>query len=211
MSPKVSRQYKQEVRDRVLEAAETLFSKKGYYDTSMDEIVVESGLSKGAIYGYFESKEDLFIALQDRQLEASLNELRSTFTPGDSARTKLEKIVDMAFTSIIGTSKRACRINLEFDVAAPRIKQVQTRRDKRFKTTHDFLAEIIREGVNKGEFRSDIDPVSAAKVLLATADGLSLDWATTSLDFDWKVLANQVKMLVAEGLLTRPAQAGSGV
>jgi len=205
MSPKVSQQYKQEVRDKILEAAETLFSKKGYYDTSMDEIVEESGLSKGAIYGYFKSKEELFVALQERQLEVSLEQLKSTFAPGDSARTKLEKIVDVAFTTIIGTSKKACRINLEFDVAAPRIKPVQSRRDKRFKATHVFLADIIREGINRGEFRRNVDPDSAAMVLLATADGLSLDWATTSLDFDWKQLADQVKKLVAEGLLASPA------
>ena len=205
VSPKVSQQHKLEVRDRVLEAAETLFSEKGYYDTSMDEIVEESGLSKGAIYGHFKSKEELFVALQERQFEASLNELRATFTAEDSARTKLETIVDFAFTSLIGTSKKACRINLEFDVAAPRIKPVQSRRDKRFEATRDFLAKIIREGVNKGEFRRDIDPSSAAMVLQATADGLSLDWATTSLDFDWRLLAAEVKRLVATGLLAGPA------
>lgn len=203
MAPKVTQEYKQAVRDRVLEAAEALFSRKGYYDTSMDEIVEESGLSKGAIYGYFGSKEELFVALQERQLEASLSELKATFAPGDSARTKLDKIVDTALTSMIGTSKKACRINLEFDVAAPRIKSVQRRRDGRFKATCDFLAEVIGEGVEKGEFRRDLDPDSVALVLLAMADGLSLDWATTSVDFDWKTLANQVKILIADGLLAR--------
>lgn len=201
MAPKVSQRYKQEVRDKILDAAETLFSKKGYYDTSMDEIVGESGLSKGALYHYFPSKEELFVALQDRQLETSLSELRSTFVAGESARTKLEKIVDIAFTTMIGTSKQACRINLEFDVAAPRIKPVQSRRDGRFKATRDFLAGVMREGVDKGEFRRDVDPDSAAMVLLATADGLSLDWATTDLDFDWKALANEVKGWVAGRLL----------
>jgi AcrR family transcriptional regulator len=202
MAPKVTQQYKQGVRDRILDAAEKLFSSKGYYDTSMDEIVEESGLSKGAIYGYFKSKEELFVALQERQLEASLNELKSTFNPGDSARIKLEKIVDVALSSMIGTSKKACRINLEFDVAAPRIKSIQHKRDSRFKATHDFLVEIIEEGIEKGEFKRDLDPESSALILLAMADGLSLDWATTNLEFDWKALASQVKSLVGEGLLT---------
>jgi AcrR family transcriptional regulator len=201
MAPKVTREYKQAVRDRVLKAVETLFSEKGYYDTSMDEIVAESGLSKGAIYGYFKSKEDLFVALQDKHLETSLDELRSTFAPSDSARTKLERIVDVAFTSMIGASKKACRISLEFDVAAPRMKSVERRREGRFKAVRDFLAEIIAEGVERGEFRQDVDADSAALILLAMADGLSLDWATTNLDFDWKVLAKQTKGLVAEGLL----------
>jgi len=201
MAPKVTREYKQAVRNRLLKAAETLFSRKGYYDTSMDEIVAESGLSKGAIYGYFKSKEELFIALQDKQLEASLEELRSTFAPSDSARIKLERIVDVAFTSMIGASKQACRISLEFDMAAPRMKAVERRRERRFKAVRDFLAEIIAEGVERGEFRQDVDADSAALILLALADGLSLDWATTSLDFNWQTLAIQTKALVAEGLL----------
>lgn len=201
MAPKVTHEYKKAVRDRVLKAAETLFSEKGYYDTSMDEIVAESGLSKGAIYGYFKSKEDLFVALQDRHREASIDELRSTFAPSDSARTKLEKIVDIAFTSMIGASKKACRISLEFDVAAPRMKSVERRREGRYKAVRDFLAEIIAEGVEGGEFRQDVDADTTALILLAMADGLSLDWATTSRDFDWKALATQTKGLVAEGLL----------
>ena len=88
-------------------------------------------------------------------------------------------------------------------MAAPRIKPVQHRRDSRFKATQAFLAEIIKEGVERGEFRSSIDPDSAALMLLALADGLSLDWATTNVDFDWKALAKDAKTLFTEGLLNK--------
>ena len=203
MAPKVTQQYKKEARERILSAAEKLFSSKGYYDTSIDEIVAESKLSKGAIYGYFESKEDLFVALQDKQLDESITVLTSTFAPEDSARTKLEKVIGTAFGSMVSASKKSCRISLEFNVAAPRIKSVQRRRDERFKALHHFLVEIIREGVEKGEFRRDVDPDSTALILLAMADGLSLDWATTNLDFGWKALTEQVKKMVMEGLPPR--------
>jgi AcrR family transcriptional regulator len=203
MAPKVTQQYKIETRQRILSAAERLFSSKGYYDTSMDEIVAESKLSKGAIYGYFKSKEDLFVALQDKQLEESITVLSSTFSPGDSARTKLEKVISTAFGSMAGASKKSCRINLEFNVAAPRIKSVQRRRDDRFRALHSFLVRIIKEGVEQSEFRGDVNPDSTALILLAMADGLSLDWATTNFDFDWKKLTDQVKKLVLEGLPPR--------
>jgi AcrR family transcriptional regulator len=200
MAPKVTQQHRKDVRDKILSAAERRFSLKGYYDTSMDEIVAESKLSKGAIYGYFESKEDLFVALQDKQLEESMNVLKSTFTPGDSARTRLEKVIETAFGSLVNASKKSCRINLEFNVTAPRMKSIQLRRDDRFNALHRFLAAIVNEGVEKGEFRQDVEPDQMALVLLAMADGLSLDWATTSLDFDWQTITEQVKRLVMEGL-----------
>jgi len=203
MAPRVTQEYKREVRERILSAAEKLFSSKGYYDTSMDEVVAESGLSKGTIYLYFRSKEDLFVGLQDRQLKESVTVLESAFAPGDSARTKLEKVIGTAFGSMVNASRRSCRISLEFNVAAPRMKSVQRRRDERFMALHGFLAEIIKEGVEKGEFRRDVDPNQTALILMAMADGLSLDWATTNLDFDWKTLTEQVKKMVMEGLPPR--------
>jgi hypothetical protein len=50
------------------------------------------------------------------------------------------------------------------------------------------------------EFRRDIDPDPLASVLIAIADGLAFSWATTSFDFDWEVLKNQVKKLILDGL-----------
>ena len=53
-------------RDKILDAALGIFSAKGYHDTRMDEIVDESGTSKGSIYFHFPNKERLFLALVDQ-------------------------------------------------------------------------------------------------------------------------------------------------
>lgn len=56
-------------REEILEAALKCFSKRGYHDTRMDDIIKESGLSKGAIYWYFKGKRDIFIFLIVQHLE----------------------------------------------------------------------------------------------------------------------------------------------
>ncbi|MCA9965230.1 MAG: TetR/AcrR family transcriptional regulator [Anaerolineales bacterium] len=64
-------------RERILDAALNIFSRKGYYDTKLDEIVDESATSKGAIYFHFPNKEQLFLALVDQfadLLERRVNE-----------------------------------------------------------------------------------------------------------------------------------------
>ena len=53
-------------KNRILDAALNIFSSKGYYDTKLDEIVDESGTSKGSIYFHFPNKERLFLALVDQ-------------------------------------------------------------------------------------------------------------------------------------------------
>lgn len=63
------RKSKETRREEILEAAMKCFSKKGYHDTKMDDIIKASGLSKGAIYWYFKGKRDIFIFLIEQHLQ----------------------------------------------------------------------------------------------------------------------------------------------
>ncbi|MEA2519822.1 MAG: hypothetical protein QOF49_1902, partial [Chloroflexota bacterium] len=60
--PRVSAQHEQEVRDRIVRAALTVFATHGFHRATMQDIVRASGLSVGAIYTYFRSKSDLILA-----------------------------------------------------------------------------------------------------------------------------------------------------
>lgn len=201
MSPKVTEEHKQAVHDKILQSAEILFARKGYHGTSMDDIVRDSGLSKGAIYWYFKSKQDIFLALSDRRLTSRMDEIKSSFTPGDSAKKKLEKIAEYSFRPRTEDSREFFRINLEIWVEAPRIKTLQHRLENRYEKAHRLLAEIINEGVKTGEFKQDLDSDALASILLATIDGLSLHWATTGKDFDWQKLKNALVSAFGEGML----------
>ena len=77
--PKISPAHEQQRRDQILAAAMACFARQGYHATSMDDVVRESGLSVGAIYTYFASKEDLFLALSDRRAEQTLSYLNELF------------------------------------------------------------------------------------------------------------------------------------
>src|SRR5687767_7142669 len=68
MKQRMSRKENQvQTRERLLDAALEVFSRRGYYAASVDEIAAEAGFSKGAVYSNFSSKEDLFLALIDRR------------------------------------------------------------------------------------------------------------------------------------------------
>jgi len=63
-------------RARILDAAETLMVRNGFAGTSVDQILTESGSSKGAFFHHFPSKQDLAVALMERYVEADLGQLR---------------------------------------------------------------------------------------------------------------------------------------
>ncbi len=183
-----------------MQAAAALFASKGYHGTSMNDIVERSGLSKGAIYGHFESKEHLFLTLQERQLVIDLNQIKRVFSAEDSATDKLKKSVDVVFTSMCECPRDACRIMLEFYVAASRMKSLQPRLDDYYSAVNGFVAEIIKEGISKGEFRPDIDVEAISTICLAVLNGLQFYRATAGKVFDLEKTKAALITLILEGI-----------
>ncbi|MFW9926593.1 MAG: TetR/AcrR family transcriptional regulator, partial [Candidatus Thorarchaeota archaeon] len=126
MSPKVSEEHKTMMMEKILQAALSLFSKKGYHETSMDDIVKKSGFSKGAIYGYFDSKETLFLELQKKFATINYYQLKAVIDDEPTALAKLERTADLVFASICEVSEEMCRMDLEFQIASSRLPKMRT-------------------------------------------------------------------------------------
>src|SRR5664279_5267815 len=75
--PKVSEQHRLDRQDEIIAAALTAFRRKGFQATSMAEIIAESGLSAGAIYGYFGSKSDIILAVATKVIGARIADLEN--------------------------------------------------------------------------------------------------------------------------------------
>ncbi|WP_062991356.1 TetR/AcrR family transcriptional regulator [Nocardia anaemiae] len=74
--PRVSEEHLERRRQQILDAAQLCFARKGFYETSMQDIFTESGLSAGAVYRYFKGKNDIIAALATD----TTVELRATMT-----------------------------------------------------------------------------------------------------------------------------------
>jgi len=77
--PKVVPEYKEEARSRILDAASRVFAEKGYHEATMEDVAKQLGVSKGALYLYFSSKERLFEAMSRTAPRAFKEILYSTF------------------------------------------------------------------------------------------------------------------------------------
>ncbi|MFW9919994.1 MAG: TetR/AcrR family transcriptional regulator [Candidatus Thorarchaeota archaeon] len=201
MSPKVSQEYKKRIRNSILEAAENQFSKQGYYETSMDDIVNASGLSKGAIYGYFDSKESLFLAIQEKQSILGLQNLEALLSNERSSRSKLEKAASIVFGTMCEVSEESCRMDLEFQVASSRLRKIRNRLKNQYMTIVNFIANIIREGIQNSEFRPEIDPDLAATILVSSINGLSTLNVTTGVKLDWEKIKRTYIDIAMNGLV----------
>ncbi|WP_067864263.1 TetR/AcrR family transcriptional regulator [Nocardia shimofusensis] len=66
--PRVSEEHLQRRRQQILDAAQLCFARKGFFDTSMQDVFAESGLSAGAVYRYFKSKNEIVAALASQTI-----------------------------------------------------------------------------------------------------------------------------------------------
>jgi len=105
--PRVTEAYRTARRDEIIGAALRCFAEKGYQRTSMADIIDESGLSAGAIYGHFAGKQELFAAVAGRVLDARRSELEARrgagepLSPGQVIATLLEGMRREPFGHVI--------------------------------------------------------------------------------------------------------------
>jgi len=168
----------EERRLQILEAATTVFSRLGFHKARMDDIVKESGLSKGALYWYFKSKDEIIIAILDRIFEREFAHLRQLPSHKGSATDRLLKFSEI----VIEDMQRMLRLlplTYEFFALAFRQKIVRQGLQRYFRAYLEIIEPIIQQGIDNGEFR----PVNATDVALAVGaiiEGTGLLWVYDS-------------------------------
>jgi TetR/AcrR family transcriptional regulator, transcriptional repressor of aconitase len=95
--PKVTQQHRDARREQILAAARRCFLRDGFHATSMQDLFAESGLSSGAVYGYFASKDDMIVAIAEQNMRGVTEMITAAATqqPGRPAGAVLGDIMDM--------------------------------------------------------------------------------------------------------------------
>lgn len=151
---------------KILDTAERLFIEKGYDRASLQEIIQETGLSKGAIYHHFASKEAILIAVVDRMGDfnsAVLAEIRDR-----KGLTGAEKLRELFRTSMTLSFQGKILHMLPFLIENPKFMALQMQ-SILGEAAPDYILPILKEGIADGSIRADY-PEQLAEVLLLMTD-----------------------------------------
>jgi len=96
MSPKVSEKHLEDRRQQILDAAVTSFSRKGFHQATIEDIRLEAGLSRGAVYHYFKSKEDIIDGLRQR----SADETDSIFADVAEIEDPIDNLIGLVVSTL---------------------------------------------------------------------------------------------------------------
>ena len=184
MTPRTTEDQWQGTHQKIKNVARRLFATKGYNGTSMNDIVKESGISKGAIYNHFESKEHLFQDILSQETELGLNQVIQIMNESNSVKQKLQKALHFIYGTSVSCPREICMMQIEFTITASRIETISKSLKQKYHMIRSFFVELIEEGKRTGEIRDDIDTSALVAIVYATLDGLAFQNATLGLQDD---------------------------
>ena len=145
---------RQEREALILQVAEEVLMEKGYYETSIDEIAARVGIAKGTVYLHFPSKEDLVVAIFERDIQNITEHVQATISTDRTARAKMEAILQLLYGGIFN-KRMQLLYSLSNNTALrhPFMEKKACLRDL-WDQLYTHITSLIEEGKTAGEFDS---------------------------------------------------------
>jgi AcrR family transcriptional regulator len=200
--PRVSQEHLDARRRQIVEAALRCFARNGIHPTSMHDIFREAGLSAGAVYRYFPTKDSLVAAVVDQVLGMSQSAVEADHGPQEGIEGLLESLLGVFAEP--GPGDEDVRYGLALQIWAEAIRSPQVGAALRANT--DGLRAIVAAQVSSaqesGEISADLDPHALARALTALFEGYALQRALDPA-IDTDAYRRTIRHLLERGLAPR--------
>ena len=187
-------------REKMIEVALDLFSRKGYLKTSMSEIAKGMGLTKGGLYYHVEKKEDILDLIHNEMIAALMDSFKRNVEPEKDQKEKLRKWIHTHVELMHNYLPHIKVFFKEFEniTETDRFAEIVKRRDHVF----SLLYSIIDEGIQTKRFRDDIHPGLVTMLLMGMLNWF-YQWYHPDGGLSAEEIAADVEKIVFEGVLNR--------
>ncbi len=192
-------QRSEETRSKIIESAIKLFSSRGFNIASVDDICADAGISKGAFYHHFESKQALFLALLDGWLKIIDNAIEAS---KDKSAPETFMQMTEAFPYIFETAGNHLPMYMEFWLQASRDEEIWQATVAPYRRYHKYFAALIQKGIDEGSF-VEVNPDIAARLIVSTAMGLLLQSLLDPKGAKWEKVARESTTMLLNSLIKK--------
>lgn len=165
-------QSKANTRERLLDAARTVFASSGFHGASVEEIASTAGFSTGALYSNFDGKQDLFLVLMEREIEEHAREIADSVARRDSVAERAAGGARMWMT-IIEREPELLLLFMEFWAYGVRDPQVRPKVAARFARMRQLLTRLIADSARELDLELALPAEHLAVAIDALADGIA--------------------------------------
>jgi len=188
-------------REQIIQAAVACFARKGYHLTTMDDIVAESGLSKGSLYWHFKNKKDLLIKVMAWYFDQMAAEAEPILAQIPDAIEQLKMLLTM-FAQTTASDDPLLKIFIDFYAETRHDPEVDQALRQLMDPYFELIGNIIQQGIEDGELRA-VEPRQMAASLMAAFDGMFMYKMMLGDVFDWQNTARQFTEVILAGMQVR--------
>lgn len=189
-------------RSKVVKAALSVFSSKGYAAATLDDVAAAANVTRGAIYWHFKSKADLYNTLTDELSARGAGLVQQAVAEGGTLPEILRRVF-VRQCALIEEDKEARAVmelamfktGLDPDLQAGRKKQL-----KAGSALLEGITVAMQQGIDMGILRNDLDPADMARAFIAFESGAIQLWLSTPRAFSLKASAESFADILIAGL-----------
>lgn len=185
----------QETRKKIYETAVSLFSKYGYDKVTIDDIVEKAGVSKGAFYNHFASKDQVIVE-QFNHLETRYKEWLDHVPAGMTSMEKLHSFLEMAVETDEMSGRAAFRVLYQSQLGPDEKRSPFI--SSRNLYLYNILDSIVAEGQKNGEIRDDLNSWQITNVAIRCFRGAVFEWCASGSEASLADLVHEVMRLILE-------------
>jgi TetR/AcrR family fatty acid metabolism transcriptional regulator len=181
---------------QIIEAAVVVIAENGYHQAQVSKIAKQAGVADGTIYLYFKNKEDILVSLFQEKMGTFIEKIQKEIEGISSPSEKLYVLVKKHFQLLSADHHLAIVTQLELRQSN---KELRLRINEVLKGYLRVVEQIVKEGIEKGEFRKDLDIRLARQMIFGTIDETVTTWVMNEQKYDLAALAKPVHELLTRG------------
>jgi len=186
------------MRERVINAAAKIFSMKGFYKASMDDIALEAGVAKGTLYYYFKNKSELFKTVVVEGIDFLVEDLRNVVNNSDESieniiKSMIKKNIDfyLEYYELANIVLNEITSGIDDDV----LNEIKNSKEKYVR----FLADLLLDGYNQGIIcNSDFNMIAAG--IIGMVNGICKHYLMNANSTDRNNMIEHASNMIIKGL-----------
>ena len=195
IDPLTPERRRERTRQHLIDAAVVVFGQRGFHGASLDEVAATAGFTKGAVYSNFKSKDDLFVAVLEHQIQGQFAAVEALL-----AEHPLPVEEDYAVMRAVLTPRYEVNwtvLYLEFVVYALRNPSAMAKLAAYRRRTRDAVERMVERSWASQDFEAELSARSVATITLALFGGIDLDRIVDPEDLPTRITDDALTFVVA--------------